>query len=396
MRPDDGSLPGRRMAQERLARARQAIVAAPLPVKILLVVALLIIVVLGFSLGPRVLDLVLLIAIGYGPVAVWRGSMSVIASVFVAFWGLAAVLVVGGVTNRLGAGIVPLLLLPCAAAAAAHIKPLARRYVPCRTVAWIMAWSLPPALLAWWAATKLPVISYVIAWALGLIVLGWRFGRAQQEARALSRQQSRTSALAAPHVSGGGPAVASRPSRRPGPSGSAQPPGAARKSQPGDMYRMMQTAEGAMRPPDGAANWDRAGADPQQPEITLAQAMAELDNMIGLQSVKDQIRQITASVEAARRRELAGYKAEKPMQHFVFLGPPGTGKTSVARVIAKIFYAFGLLDTPDGDGGAAGRPGRRVPRRHRDQDERAGGPGARRCAVHRRGVQPDQRQRGPG
>jgi SpoVK/Ycf46/Vps4 family AAA+-type ATPase len=74
--------------------------------------------------------------------------------------------------------------------------------------------------------------------------------------------------------------------------------------------------------------------------------MAELDNMIGLTSVKDQIRQITASVEAARRRVMAGYGAEKPMQHFVFLGPPGTGKTSVARVVAKIFYAFGLLDTP--------------------------------------------------
>ena len=43
---------------------------------------------------------------------------------------------------------------------------------------------------------------------------------------------------------------------------------------------------------------------------------------------------------------MAGYGAEKPMQHFVFLGPPGTGKTSVARVVAKIFYAFGLLDTP--------------------------------------------------
>ncbi len=120
MRPDDGSLPGRRMAQEELAHARQAIGTAPLPVKILLVIALLIIVVLGFSLGPRVFDLLLLIAIGYGPVAVWRGSTSVVASVFVAAWGVAAVLTVAAVANRLGAGVVPLLLLPCAAVAAGH------------------------------------------------------------------------------------------------------------------------------------------------------------------------------------------------------------------------------------------------------------------------------------
>ncbi len=109
---------------------------------------------------------------------------------------------------------------------------------------------------------------------------------------------------------------------------------------------MVQTAEGSVRTAEGAAGRDRASGDQQPPEITVAQAMAELDNMIGLTSVKDQIRQITASVEAARRRVMAGYGAEKPMQHFVFLGPPGTGKTSVARVVAKIFYAFGLLDTP--------------------------------------------------
>ncbi|MGP8000329.1 MAG: AAA family ATPase [Streptosporangiaceae bacterium] len=340
MRPDDGSLPGRRMAQEGLARARQAVRTAPLPVKILLVVALLIIVVLAFSLGPRVLDLLILIGIGYGPVAVWRGSTSVLASVFVAAWGLVAVLVVAAVANRLGSGIVPLLLLPAAAVPAAHLRALTRRYVPCRTVAWIMLWALPPALLAWWLAVTQPAISYGIAWVFGLAVLGWRLGKAQQEARALSRQQSRTSALAAPYRPGGGPAVAARPSRRPGPGGPA------RAGHPGEPPRVLQTAEGAMRSADAGAARDRGTVDPQQPEITLAQALAELENMIGLESVKEQIRQITASVEAARRRELAGYKAEKPMQHFVFLGPPGTGKTSVARVIAKIFYAFGLLDTP--------------------------------------------------
>ena len=75
--------------------------------------------------------------------------------------------------------------------------------------------------------------------------------------------------------------------------------------------------------------------------------MAELDAMIGLGQVKEQVRSIAASIEAARRRAVAGYTTDKPMRHFVFLGPPGTGKTTVARVIGKIFYAFGLLDMPE-------------------------------------------------
>jgi DNA polymerase III delta prime subunit len=82
------------------------------------------------------------------------------------------------------------------------------------------------------------------------------------------------------------------------------------------------------------------------PEITVAEAIAELDSMIGLVAVKEQIGQIAASIEAARRRAMAGYGVDKPMQHFVFLGGPGTGKTTVARIFAKIFYAFGLLEMP--------------------------------------------------
>jgi SpoVK/Ycf46/Vps4 family AAA+-type ATPase len=339
MRPEDGSLPGRRMAQEGLARVRQAVRSASLPVKILLVLAVLIIVVLALTLGARVWDVFLLAALIYGPVAVWRGHRLWVASVFVAAWGLVAVLAIAAVAGRFNSGIVPLLLLPCAAAAASYLPVLSRRYVPCRTVAWTQLWSLPPGLLAWWLAPGRLVISYAITWGLGLAVIGWRIGKSQQEARALSRQQGRSGALAAPHRPGG-PAMAARPAGRPPATASGRP------SRPADVSRVVQTAEGSVRPADGAAARDRGSGDSQPPEITVAEAMAELDNMIGLTSVKDQIRQITASVEAARRRVMAGYGAEKPMQHFVFLGPPGTGKTSVARVVAKIFYAFGLLDTP--------------------------------------------------
>ncbi|NRQ31042.1 AAA family ATPase [Nonomuraea sp. NN258] len=88
---------------------------------------------------------------------------------------------------------------------------------------------------------------------------------------------------------------------------------------------------------------DKQGALPQ---ISVEEALSELESMVGLAPVKEQVRSIAASIEASRLRAEAGYTTDRPTRHFVFVGPPGTGKTSVARAVAKIFYAFGLLDTP--------------------------------------------------
>jgi SpoVK/Ycf46/Vps4 family AAA+-type ATPase len=212
--------------------------------------------------------------------------------------------------------------------AAAHAPVLARRFVPCRTVAWVLAWSVPPAMIVWWAVAKDPAVSYLVGWLLAASVLAWRLAKAWQGARADTRQQARAKALAAPY-------------------GAGHAGTAGRAGTGADSARTVRAAEGPRGQVAAVSPRDRLVATAELPAITVEQAMAELDAMIGLEPVKEQIRQLRASVEAARRRAQAGYQTEKPMQHFVFLGPPGTGKTSVARIIAKIYYAFGLLQRPE-------------------------------------------------
>jgi SpoVK/Ycf46/Vps4 family AAA+-type ATPase len=332
MRPEDGPLPDRGMARQRIDRVRAAVRTAPLPVKIVLVLVVLAAAVLASALPARVGDLVLILALCYGPVAIWRKQRSVFASLGVAAWGLAAILLVASLTPPLTSWLVPLLLLPFAVVAVAHSAPFARNRVPCRTVAWTLLWAVPAAMLAWRFAHGQPVLSWVIGWLLAAVVLGWRFAQGAQHSRVYGRQQARI-----PSATGSSGETAGRIIPPAGSARGDHPPGAVRAVLEADGARVHQVATGVP---------ERAAPDRNLPTITVDQAVAELDAMIGLTGVKDQIHQLTASVEAARRRAQAGYQTDKPMQHFVFLGPPGTGKTSVARIIAKIYYAFGLLESP--------------------------------------------------
>jgi SpoVK/Ycf46/Vps4 family AAA+-type ATPase len=348
MRTDEGrlSLPGLRFAAGGLARIRRGFAVAPLIIKILLVAAL----VLFF---PAVVGILVLAGLVYAPFALSAAHRSVVASLSVAVWGLA---VVSGLSGGYKPWLALLFLLPFAVVAAAHAGSLGRWFVPCRTVAWALLWALPVGILTWRLARSQPVIGPGAAWVTAGVVLGWRLAKSWQEEREFGRQQARGGALAAPYgwpasrgsrdggpaaLTGPRPGAGTRPGGGTGPAG-RRPRGNGRTAA-AEAVRAQHAADGPQAPPGPDAAHDRAAGPP---EITVDEAMAELDNMIGLTAVKAQVRSIAASIEAARRRAVAGYATDKPMQHLVFLGPPGTGKTAVARIVAKIFYAFGLLDTP--------------------------------------------------
>jgi hypothetical protein len=83
-------------------------------------------------------------------------------------------------------------------------------------------------------------------------------------------------------------------------------------------------------------------AGPADPAL-LAQALAELERMVGLEPVKRQVKALSAQLNMARLRTGQGLPVQPPKRHFVFSGPSGTGKTTVARILGRVFYALGLL-----------------------------------------------------
>jgi hypothetical protein len=329
MLPHDRAQPAAQDKPSWPARIMRWVGRAPLLIKVALAAAALV-------LWPFLLPFSLLTS----AIAVAQKRPSRSAAYATATW----VLPVAIFAHVYRAWTIPLLILPFAVAWAAGTRSMARSYVPCRTTAWAMLWSIPAGFILLRVWPHQPLIGVVAAILIALAILGWRLAKVVQDQRmygpdgvAPGSQARRPGSAPAPRYPGGpapaGAPAASPAGRYPGHSG---PPG----------YGV--PARAAAQPyADHAVRDHQAAAPRPRPQISIDDAMAELDAMIGLAPVKEQVRSIAASIEAARQRAMAGITTELPMRHFVFLGPPGTGKTTVARVLAKIFCAFGLLTEPE-------------------------------------------------